>query len=774
VNNPDNTQYSSYNYIPCGIVIFNPEPPFKIIYANDIYRNDFAQDKEELNIYEEDFELFHTKLKQRTKNFTEGATIDYRIETPNSHLRWLRMIVSKPSTPGSITAVLSDVTSQHNMFNMLERERTRYAIAMSCTHDVIFEHDVAADICSLFIPSSDGGDPKTHEIENFSDKLKHQTIIHPDDISTLFDENFSINNGVQIRLKFPQSTEWLWYQIHCTSIYDEFGHKSKIIGAFHNIESIKKNEEQLKNKIEIDLLSKVYTRAAAIEKINLQLSKKSNTEQALFIIDLDDFKSINDTYGHLYGDAIISMVAGCIKSGFNSDDIIGRFGGDEFFALANIDSIDNINTISDKIIKSVFNLCKTTEHQNTLSCSIGAALRSDFPDNATFDILFEAADKALYQAKNSGKNRFILYDKENCDNQAYETAYSYQRNSEAISSVSGNITTMAIEIITKSKSTDNAIATLLQHIGIQFDLDFIQIMNIDCTTDMVTIDHEWSKDSNVVNISNRMGYYIHSDIEKLINLFKENNFFILHPDIINKFSPKLSSEFNKLDGKKVIYSAAINNEHSFNMIIYQCFDNNRNWSSEEMESLSEVTKLLSVYIGNPHAPTAREKYLQSILDHDPLTGVYTRKKLYELSGLVRKKALETNDTVFIAHCDFADFSGFNIEYGYSAGNEIIIHFANALTEAFPQKEVIIARADESDKYILLTHAPNSDNFFSTLEKTCNDFTQKFNQRFKNHPLITKTGITELRKNEWLVASYDRIKRQKKTLGKITENKIFYI
>ncbi|MCC8169871.1 MAG: diguanylate cyclase [Oscillospiraceae bacterium] len=399
-----------------------------------------------------------------------------------------------------------------------------------------------------------------------------------------------------------------------------------------------------------------------MEKITPMLSRKSSLEYALFIIDLDNFKEVNDNYGHLYGDAVLSMTAGCIKSSVGEDDIVGRFGGDEFFAFIKFAHEEDIAEIAERIMQSVFNLCRNIDKNIGCSCSIGIALRRDFLDDVDFDTLFKAADSALYSAKNSGKNRFKLYDTKNIE---YEYARVHDINDSA--SVS-SVTAMALEIIAKSKSSYSAVATLLSHIGTQCNLDYIQIMHVNRTTDMVSLDHEWSRNSNTVNYAGRIGYYIHSDIERLAELLRKTGFFIFSPDIAEGFSPKFKNEFKKLDGTTVIYSAVINNDDSFNMIVYQCFTPNLVWSDKEVNTFSELTNLLSFYIGDTNLLTGREKYLQDIIDHDPLTRLYSRKKFYDLSGLVRRQAAEKNTKIYIAHCDFADFIGFNEIYSYTTGN----------------------------------------------------------------------------------------------------------
>ena len=131
---------------------------------------------------------------------------------------------------------------------------------------------------------------------------------------------------------------------------------------------------------------------------------------ALIIIDVDYFKSINDNYGHQYGDDVIKKVADIISSEVGKDGIAGRFGGDEFFAvLYNIESEDQLRPITKGIKNKVSATFpdKGLDRDNPLSVSIGAAVFSKDADN--FDDLFLLADHCLYLAKEKGRNRYIIY-----------------------------------------------------------------------------------------------------------------------------------------------------------------------------------------------------------------------------------------------------------------------------------------------------------------------------------------------------------------------------
>jgi diguanylate cyclase (GGDEF)-like protein len=127
------------------------------------------------------------------------------------------------------------------------------------------------------------------------------------------------------------------------------------------------------------------------------------------MIDIDNFKNVNDTYGHLYGDKVILKVAAIINSALNGRGIVGRFGGDEFFIFTNwITKESQLRSILTFIKQKVRAELGQGENSCDVTLSMGVC---KYPDNGSdYDSLFNKADKCLYIAKNKGKNRYIIYD----------------------------------------------------------------------------------------------------------------------------------------------------------------------------------------------------------------------------------------------------------------------------------------------------------------------------------------------------------------------------
>lgn len=169
------------------------------------------------------------------------------------------------------------------------------------------------------------------------------------------------------------------------------------------------NRKDLQEKADTDLLTGLNNKLATERKIKEYISKYPNSLAIMFIIDIDNFKKINDTMGHAFGDEVLRSFGKQIGANFRVTDIIGRTGGDEFtIFLKNLQS--NENTIREaQKLEYFFEHFEVGEYvKYSATASIGAAV---FPaDGCDFGALYKSADQALYKAKKRGKNQLAFYD----------------------------------------------------------------------------------------------------------------------------------------------------------------------------------------------------------------------------------------------------------------------------------------------------------------------------------------------------------------------------
>ena len=176
------------------------------------------------------------------------------------------------------------------------------------------------------------------------------------------------------------------------------------------ISQMKSNEKgkELANKADTDLLTDLLNKMATERKIKEHIAEHPGEMGLLFVLDIDNFKKINDTMGHAFGDEVLRTLGWRIKAEFRATDIVGRTGGDEFtIFLCNMKSEEIIRAEASRVEKFFKDFRAGESVKYSATASIGAAI---FPTDAKdFEGLYKAADKALYTAKKRGKNQLAFY-----------------------------------------------------------------------------------------------------------------------------------------------------------------------------------------------------------------------------------------------------------------------------------------------------------------------------------------------------------------------------
>lgn len=171
---------------------------------------------------------------------------------------------------------------------------------------------------------------------------------------------------------------------------------------------VMEQNKRFKNEADTDLLTELNNKIATERKIKEFMENNPKKQSALFIIDVDNFKKINDTMGHAFGDEVLRNLGMRLHSMFRATDIIGRVGGDEFLVfLKDIKELENIEREGRKL-EQFFHHFEVGEYvKYSITASIGAAI---FPtEGDSFENLYKSADKALYVSKKQGKNRLTFY-----------------------------------------------------------------------------------------------------------------------------------------------------------------------------------------------------------------------------------------------------------------------------------------------------------------------------------------------------------------------------
>lgn len=233
--------------------------------------------------------------------------------------------------------------------------------------------------------------------------------------------NSGINNISYDFLIKNNEENYHWMRVNARIFFWTSDESVRMISYRENIDEEKNKELVLLERSQRDSLTGLYNKGVTEEFISSFLKNKNNQdlEHVFLIFDIDDFKNVNDKYGHAFGDFVISEFALELKSQFREDDIIGRIGGDEFVVL-----IKNFNSNNYVLVEKLERFCSkinqkkfTEQAEFSIACSIGVAM---YPEHGyVYSELYEKADQALYYAKSHGKNSYHVFSEDSIDSMSF-------------------------------------------------------------------------------------------------------------------------------------------------------------------------------------------------------------------------------------------------------------------------------------------------------------------------------------------------------------------
>ncbi|MDN9926063.1 diguanylate cyclase [Clostridioides difficile] len=357
----------------------------------------------------------------------------------------------------------------------------------------------------------------------------------------------------------------------------------------------RKQIEKLQHISEKDALTGIYNRAETERQIKKYLEKNLNVMGALFMIDTDNFKQINDTEGHMIGDIVLTEMASGMKKIMRDSDVVGRIGGDEFtIFMKNISSVKDAEKKAEELLYMFRHLFQKEKSFLKVTCSIGIAI---YPkDGTTFKEIYARADKALYQAKNMGKNNYVIYNQdyfkelEEFDCSSLGTVIDSEKQ---YAEYPDNLTRYIFRMLYQTDDIDQAINMILEVVGKQFDVSRVYIFENTEDGRYTSNTYEWCNEG----ISSQMAYLQNSnyqDYEDYEKLFEDELVFYCRD--IHTLSPKLEELFSS-QGIHSTLQCAYKEDRVFSGFVgFDECTGLRLWSQEEISTLSLISQIISMFL----------------------------------------------------------------------------------------------------------------------------------------------------------------------------------
>lgn len=479
----------------------------------------------------------------------------------------------------------------YNVFNTekkylrLHDDADRYKKFLSMYNDYLFDYDIATGIISIYVYRSMKATMiKKMHIDDFEKYIMtfFNNARHEQDFRDVMYKLRNANEGFNAEITCPlitDSSKLGLYKVDCRIIY-RYNRSKVVIGIIKSL-GAQTEEAYYATQEGKDFFTGLLNKRACKEYVSDAISSNKDMHYVA-MIDIDDFKNINDTYGHLYGDKVILKVASIINSTLNGRGIVGRFGGDEFFIFTNwINTESQLRSILTSLKQKVRDEMSQGENGSIVTLSIGVC---QYPDNGgDYDTLVNKADKCLYIAKNKGKNRYIIYDPakhgdfiEDMGRKGFSMAPIKKGENLSL-----EVADMAIDIIRNGKE---AVKRALPRACKALEIDGIRIYN---ATKGELIDYygEYPGLPDILEL-------IKTD--KFMEKFENRNYVtVVYTSNIESFYKEMYDAVIACNIGGMIYSYFKNDEGDNIVMFYDTFNKSFRWNESDKNYIMTLTKIVT-------------------------------------------------------------------------------------------------------------------------------------------------------------------------------------
>ncbi len=413
-----------------GVCIVSPRVDgIQLDYTNDGFFKIFGYTREEYEEASDEVRMnlfneadFIDMVRKLNTEYEPGEIVEFetRINKKGGEKAWVLISTRKPRNVAKSEQVficnITDVTYTKKLQMQIREEKERYEIVEEISDDIMFSYDVVSDVFECSAKILRGMGTRTR-IENAIETFTYGDVFDHRDVPAFILALSNALSGKKINVfdarVINNRGDGVWHRVKFAVMYGDDGNATKFIGTMTDIDKEKKEKSRLISKAETDQLTGFLNKISTSLKISETIREYPDEPGALLLIDIDDFKKLNDTYGHQAGDSFLRSFTSALSLRFGANDVLGRIGGEEFVVCVNFLGGDeqDIETRAEKSAQDILEACRSVTVDGVtdreFTCSVGIAMYPS--DGSGYTELYEKADSAMYSVKRSGKNGFAFY-----------------------------------------------------------------------------------------------------------------------------------------------------------------------------------------------------------------------------------------------------------------------------------------------------------------------------------------------------------------------------
>lgn len=552
-------------------------------------------------IQPEDREVARNKLFKGGEDRSIAKT-EYRLMHKNGENVYVmdesRIFVGTDGMEHSCKALL-DVTAIRREQEQMRTIEDRYRMLIAYADEIFFVWNMEKDEATF---ADNFRKTFGYEVqkENFSQwLLGGGGLIHEEDIEAWRMLVRDIRAGkapVQQEMRVLKSDgSYIWCRIRVIGQQHGNGKTTEVLGAITNINTDKMVVQNLRQEAERDALTGLCNAGAAKRLMETYLRGivGKREQAAVIIMDIDNFKQVNDRHGHLMGDAILMSCGEMLKRRFRPYDVVARMGGDEFMILlCDVPDLDAVKAICEKVQKRFRKEIASQVPDCDISCSMGAAM---IPDAGTeVDKLLACADAALRYSKGSGKDRTTFYRDIGSEEVVYISDRTTIESDERGNIGSRGLMEHALHMLYYAKDLNGAIQSILAMAGRQANVSRTYVFenlpdNRSCRNTF-----EWCAPDVTRQKERRQNVNYGRVLPGWLDMFDESGVF--RCDDTEKLPSRLR-ELTHSMGAKSLLCCAIMDEGMFRGFVgFECSLEQRCWTQEQVGYLTSIAEVMSLIL----------------------------------------------------------------------------------------------------------------------------------------------------------------------------------
>ena len=497
------------------------------------------------------------------------------------------------SLKNKIAELEATISAEREAKNALRLSEERYRAVIEQSEDIMFDWDFESDIIH-FSDKYTALFGRAPIVENMSTTRIIRERIYSDDLVAFekwVSDTYKTTHHTTTEFRSrDKKGKYVWLRCHSTAICDESGNAIRAVGLLTDISAQKKEFDTLTFKSQRDPLTKLLNK----EETRLQteaLLQKPLSSGAFFIIDIDDFKGINDNLGHQLGDSVLINFTQKIQSFFPEKSVVGRIGGDEIAAFFPGISLNEAEHTAQALVQALRGTYYGSKTKYNIRGSVGV---SCFPlHGSSFEDLYHLADIALYESKRAGKDCFTIYHTDMTSSLSDSRTPIEWSERFLNTYFKDDFPFQIFEMLYETKDMNASVQMILELLGQRFDVDRVYIFQNEPDGLAVNNTHEWcaqgitSQKKLLQNIPyESLGVY-------LDNYTKEG--VLCCPDIRN--SPREVYDIcTPQDIKSLLHCAIYNDGKMAGFIGLDMCRDYHTWTGEEIAILGYISRILSVFL----------------------------------------------------------------------------------------------------------------------------------------------------------------------------------